>query len=161
MKIIVSLQHAQSKIRFTLGGSSGTSPNNQTLLGIIANFTDEDRVLRESVYRLKGIKVSNMDQNMAHIIGTIIEDYSIKSQFGYGMMDYASNNDTPFQHLRSFLQEARMQLNHEQCRLRYKGHIINFSVNDFLFGSGSDMVEDGIFTKRPLKALITVVRKGH
>ncbi len=71
-----------------------------------------------------------------------LEDYNICSQLGYHISDNASSNDNLLRHLAIRLREKHgIKYDAITRRIRCSGHIINLSLQAFLFASNQEAVK--------------------
>ena len=85
------LQGSQSCIHLSL--DSWTSGNHLPILGVIGHTLVAGQ-LQEYVLALQEIQGRHTGENLAPIVLTILQDYSITHKLGYIQMDNATNNDT-------------------------------------------------------------------
>ena len=78
---------------------------------------------------------SHSGENLADEVFWILDIYHIKDRLGYFVMDNATANDRMLSCISNHLMEKDGILyDAKQHRLRCNGHIINLSVQAFLFG---------------------------
>ncbi len=143
MKVMikVTLQKARSKIHISC--DLWTSPNSLVILGIIAQFIDENRKLQSLVLALKEIDGDHTGKNIAPYVIEAIREYEIEKNLGYFVMDNADNNDTMLAELSLLLRrDHRITYNATHHRLRCQGHIINLAVKSFLFVTDKENIEE-------------------
>ena len=130
------LQTAVSSIHITC--DLWTSPNHLGLIGVTSHFTGEDTKLHTLTLGLREIQGAHSGKNQAIIVNDIIEDFQINDRLGYFILDNASSNNTMVKEVAKKFRDRGIQFNPLQRRLRCCGHIINLTVQAFLFGKISD-----------------------
>lgn len=90
---------------------------------------------------MKEVQGAHTGKNQASIMTNIVSDYNITTCLGYFMMDNAFSNDTFIEAVAQYLNNVSILYNAEQKRLCCNGHIINLSVQAFLFGKISPDLE--------------------
>jgi hypothetical protein len=70
----------------------------------------------------------------------VIKEYGLKYTIDYFTLDNAYNNNIILQ----TLAKALPNFNAKQRRLRYKNHIINFTVQTFMVGKNKNASDDAI-----------------
>jgi hypothetical protein len=70
----------------------------------------------------------------------VIKEYGLKHKIGYFTLNNAYNNNTMLQ----ALIKAFPNFNAKQRRLRYNNHIINLTVQIFIFGKNKDASDKAI-----------------
>ena len=116
-----------------------TAGNRVAFQGNVAHFADEEGVSRTLLLSLKEPRGTHSGENQAEILLNTLDDFRIRNKLGFLVMDNASSNDTMIRTLCAKLQLAGYVYNEEEQRLRCLGHIINLSVQEFLFGEHPDL----------------------
>lgn len=131
----LALQRAKSRINLSF--DIWSSPNDLSLLGVVAHFIDEKRQLRTALLALRRIYGHYGEADLTPSLKAIIDDYQLYGKLGAFQMDNASNNDTCLQALALELPE----LNVDDSRLRCVGHVINLVVKALLFGNKNSALQ--------------------
>ncbi len=135
------LHSAISSVHITC--DAWTSSNNLAFLGSVAHFIDEAGGLRTILLALKELQGEHSGANMAVIILDVLSVYAIRGRLGYFVMDNATNNDTMLEAIAKEFKEADgIYYDPVEHRLRCIGHVINLSVQAFLFGRHPDIESD-------------------
>ncbi|PQE02983.1 Ribonuclease H protein [Rutstroemia sp. NJR-2017a BVV2] len=107
-----------------------TSPNNTAMLGIVAQFVDENSILKTFTLVLKEVNRRYIGENLAGVVLKEIEKYGFATKLGSLVMDNGTNNDTLARFLSTGLyDEFDVQWDPIENRLRCFAH----SINLFLF----------------------------
>jgi hypothetical protein len=137
----VAIRNARSKIHISL--DLWTSPNTLAILGITAQFVNQDSKLQSVVLAMKEVEGEHTGGNMAKYVMEVIKDYKIEKQLGYFIMDNADNNDTLIASLSTTLRrEYNVKYDPKHHRLRCQGHIINLAVKSFLFVTDKENIDE-------------------
>jgi hypothetical protein len=91
-KIKARLHNAKTRIHISL--DIWTSPSNKPILGVVAHYIAEDRILEKSVLAMREIEGAHDGENIALVVMKVISDWRIEDKMGYMVMDNATNNDT-------------------------------------------------------------------
>ena len=133
-RICLVLQDALSSIHISCDGWTG--PNALGIFGIGGHFTDEEGTLQALLLALVEIKGVHSGEQLATHMLAVLDEYHIRDRLGYFVMDNATANDRMVSSISDQLFKTdRVSYNAQQHRLRCNGHIINLSVQAFLFGS--------------------------
>jgi hypothetical protein len=92
------------------------------------------------VLALKEVHGPHTGENLALVFLTVVDDYQIASKLRYFMGDNVGNNDTMMQTISKELEKQHIDYHPVIHRLCCNGHIINLSVQAFLFGAHPDAV---------------------
>ena len=111
-----------------------TSPNHLRLLAIIRHFTSEKGELHTITLALKELEGEHSGENQATIILDMLNDYKIRNKLGYMVIDNIESNNTLITAVATSLNDKGVSYNTIQQRLRYNNHVINLTVQAFLFG---------------------------
>ena len=123
------LPSSKSSIHLSFDG--WTASNNTAYLDVVGHFMGVDNV-KTVLLGIRRITGSHTGENLACHLIKLIDDYRIKDNLGYFMLDNADNMDTTVKHL---LISTNPQLEPKERRLRCVGHIINLIAKAFLFGA--------------------------
>lgn len=137
--IRICLQEALSDIHITL--DLWTFPNHLALLGVVAHFTDKNGQLNQALIAMDEVDGAHSGENICETFLHIANEYEIRHKLGYFMMDNVSNNDT-FLEFISKEHNLGLEYDPEERRLRCNGHVINLSVQSFLFGNSENALQD-------------------
>jgi hypothetical protein len=152
------LQSARSKIHISC--DLWTSPNSLPILGVVAHYISEDNILEHSVLAMKELQGKHEGENIAPVIIQVLEDWGILSKVGFFQMDNAGNNDTMIKHFSRILQvDHDIKYDYKLHRIRCQGHIINLSVQSFLFVTDSENLEDDTLTIKEKKEALKVIEE--
>ena len=80
-------------------------------------------------------------KNLASLVKDIIEDFSIGNQTGYFMIDNATTNNKFMKVLAQWFHETGQPYDAEQKQLCCNDHVINLTVQAFLFDNISNDIE--------------------
>lgn len=78
-----------------------------------------------------------------HILETI-QAYKVTEKTGYIIGDNASSNDTCYRAIANALTKIRVEFNAKKRRIRCSGHIINLSLDAFLFATTVEALKAAI-----------------
>lgn len=81
-------------------------------------------------------------ENICKAFLHIANDYEIRHKLGYFMMDNASNNDTFMDFISKEQHNLGLEYDPEERQLCCNGHVINLSVQSFLFGDSENALQD-------------------
>ena len=132
-RICLVLQDALSSIHISFDG--WTAPNALGIFGIFGHFTNEEGRLQALLLALVEVEGAHTGEQLAAHMFMVLDQYHIKDRLGYFVMDNATANDrmvTSISH--QLFEKDGLSYNSQQHRLRCNGHIINLSVQAFLFG---------------------------
>ena len=171
----IRLQKARSKIHISL--DIWTSTNNKGIMGITAVYIEEEGQLDHTVLAVKEIEGNHQGENLAPLVMEVIKDWEIAEKLGYFVMDNASNNDTMMRWISKgklansvyfdsillktleMLHEYGIQYDSQHHRLRCQGHVLNLSVNSFLYVTDSDYLEEDDDVPGQLKQSLKDIKK--
>ena len=132
------LVETQSIIHFNIDVWS--SPNKRSLLAITARFVHNNS-LKKALLALPELGVSHRGEVVSDEFLEAVQFYNIVHKLGYITCDNASSNDTM---VRSISQQARshgFEWNERWRRIRCAGHVINLTVQAFLFANNKEAVK--------------------
>ena len=118
-----------------------TSSHNGALLAVVGHFVDENYNIRSIILALRRVKGSHSGENLAHTILQVIDEYDLRSQFGYFVLDNAESNDKCVEVI---LQSLNPSLQKTHRRLHCIGHIINLAAQALLIGDDYRVFEADI-----------------
>ena len=118
-----------------------SSPNYLGLLAVVAHFTSEKSELHVVTLALVELQGKHSGLNQAAIVPNVLEDYEMRNKLDYMVMDNAHTNDTLIAIIAASLNDEGVSYDAKQRRLRCNGHVINLSVQAFLFGKTVDDYE--------------------
>jgi hypothetical protein len=126
---------------------------------------------------VKEIEGNHQGENLAPLVMEVIKDWEIAEKLGYFVMDNASNNDTMMRWISKgklansvyfdsillktleMLHEYGIQYDSQHHRLRCQGHVLNLSVNSFLYVTDSDYLEEDDDVPGQLKQSLKDIKK--
>lgn len=125
-----------------------TSPNYLGILAVIGHFTSEKLERQAVTLALVEVQGVHSGEAQARIVLDVLKDFGIIGKLGYFVMDNAHANDALIREVAEALKDEGVYYNYRERRLRCNGHIINLSVQAFLFGKQVDDYDfpDTIFT---------------
>ncbi|KFY19669.1 hypothetical protein V493_07869 [Pseudogymnoascus sp. VKM F-4281 (FW-2241)] len=104
-------------------------------IGVIAHYFDQYNQQKAPVLIFRELVGQHTGENQAAYVMGAVTEFGITHKLGYFMLDNASNNDTLMKHLEEdLLTNHQIKYNGKNHRLRCMGHIINLTVQAFLFG---------------------------
>ena len=147
-KVMILYEEGKRRLRHKLGAAITSihitcdvwsSSNHLGFLGFVAHFIDDAGVSRTLLLSLKEIQGAHSGANMAAIILHTVRDFEFRNKLGYFVMDNAGSNDTMMEIIaQDFWNNDSFKYDPVEHRLRCLGHIINLSVQSFLFGQHPD-----------------------
>ena len=123
-----------------------TSPHRHAMLAICAQWVDKDYTLRKALIGLPECKHDHSREHQAELIFDYIQDYDIKHNLGCHTSDNASSNDTCVISLQKRLSRAGVNWDATRNRMRCLGHVINLSLQAFLFAKSKKALQAAIDT---------------
>jgi hypothetical protein len=136
------LQRAKSQIHYSI--DLWSSANRKSFLGICAQFVGHDYILRKALLSLPQCRFSHSGETMARHILETIQAYEVTEKTGYIVGDNASSNDTCCRAIAMALTKFGVEFNAKKRRIRCSGHIINLSLDAFLFATTVEALEAAI-----------------
>ena len=110
-----------------------TSPNNHLLLAICGHFTDSQEKLINALLGLYTVASYSKDKQQNTLL-PVLEDYGITQKLGAVISDnYTTNNKLCRIISDQLFQKEGIKQNPVYQRIRYQGHILNLTVQAFLF----------------------------
>jgi len=139
------LQSSLSKIH--LSADVWSAPNHKAFLGTCVKFVDGDT--KETVHALLALsELPGLDGPGSHggaeqwkIIRNVLEDYNIWNKIGFYTGDNHGSNDKLCRLLSEHLKEKGMNWDARKQRIRCHGHVINLTVQAFLFMDSKEAVQ--------------------
>ena len=136
------LQEAAGPIH--LSSDLWTSPHRHAMLAICAQWVDKDYNLRKALIGLPECRHDHSGDHQAELIFDCIQDYDVKHNLGCHTSDNASSNDTCVISLQERLSRAGVDWDATRNRVRCLGHIINLSLQAFLFAKSKEALQAAI-----------------
>lgn len=125
------LQSSRSVIHLSI--DVWTSPNQKLFLAVCAHFVDlESETLQKALIGLPFIS-SHHATTQYKALFYVLQDYDILSKIGTIISDNAPTNDKLCKILEATLSEKAIPWSSSDNRIRCNGHIINLTVQAFLF----------------------------
>jgi hypothetical protein len=121
-----------------------TSPHRHALLAICAQWVDQDYELRKALIALPECRHDHSGEHQAKLIFDCLQDYDITPNLGCHTSDNASSNDSCVRSLERRLAEVGINWEAATHRVRCLGHIINLSLQAFLFASSKEALQAAI-----------------
>ncbi len=136
------LQETQSLIHLSI--DIWTSPNRRSYLAIIAHWVYNWQ-RQQALLRLPRLIGSHSGETQAKYIFNVLSEYSIAKRLGYITSDNASSNGTLVIRLSETLySQIKARWDPIRYRIRCTGHIINLSLQAFLFASNKTAWREAI-----------------
>lgn len=88
--------------------------------------------------RFKRLRGSHLGLHQAEIVWSVIRAYGIQNRLGNFTLDNASNNDTALEELAARLLDIGIDFVVNEHRLRCFGHVLNLSVQAFMWGKDTE-----------------------
>jgi hypothetical protein len=114
---------------------------------------DDTYTVRTRLLGLKRLRGPHSGENLAQIIGTLINEYEIADRLGFFVLDNASSNDTCVNEFLANLCPYISPRDYTKRRLRCWGYVLNLVAKAFLYGANSAAFEAEITTARELDLL--------
>ena len=115
------------------------SSNHLSFLDFVIHFIDDAKISRILLLSLKKIQSAYSDANMTVIILHTIRDFEFRNKLKYFVMNNADSNDTMMKIIaQNFWNNDFFKYDLVEHRLRCLNHIINLSVQSFLFDQHFD-----------------------
>ena len=121
-----------------------TSPHRHALLAICVQWVDRDYNLRKALIGLPECRHNHSGEHQARLIFDCLQVYGITPNLGYHTSDNASSNDTCVRSLQKRLSEVGIDWDATTHRVRCLGHIINLSLQAFLFATSKEALQAAI-----------------
>lgn len=121
-----------------------TSPHRHALLAICAQWVDRGYTLHKALIGLPECRHDHSGEHQARLIFDCLQAYAITPNIGYHTSDNASSNDTCVRSLQERLAEVRVDWDATTHRMRCLGHIINLSLQAFLFATSKEALQAAI-----------------
>ena len=106
---------------------------------VVDHFVDEKNLPHALLLELKELQRAHIGPNMSITMLKLLNDYSIRNKLDYFVMNNASNNDTMLRAISlNFKLVDDIEYDSIKHRLRCMNHIINLSIQAFLFDKHSN-----------------------
>jgi len=150
------LKLARSPIHFSMDVWS--SPHRKAFIAVHAQWVDENYKLQKALLGLPNLRRSHAGAAMAPYLMEIIKKYNLAHRIGYFTGDNDSKNDTCLRQLAEDLsREYDVTFDPVFYRTRCSGHIINLSLQAFLFATSKHALQAAIEQAQDEANDITVV----
>jgi len=137
------LESTLSRIHFSMDVWS--SPSRKAFIAIHAQWLDETYTLRKALLGLPNLRNSHAGEAMAPHIMHAIEVFNVGRRIGYFTGDNDSKNDTCLRAIaRQLSVEYGIRFDPIRHRTRCGGHIINLSLQAFLFATSEQGLQAAI-----------------
>src|SRR2546423_1493600 len=134
------LQLARSPIHFSMDVWS--SPHRKVFIAVHAQWVDENYILRKALLGLPNLRHSHAGAAMAPHLMNVFRKYNLARRVGYFTGDNDSKNDTCLRQLAEDLsREYDVSFDPVFYRTRCVGHIINLSLQAFLFATSKSALQ--------------------
>lgn len=121
-----------------------TSPHRHALLAVCAQWVDRDYNLRKALIGLPECRHDHSGVHQARLIFDCLQAYKITHNLGCHTSDNASSNDTCVRSIQERLAEIGVNWDAATHRIRCLGHIINLSLQAFLFATSKEALQAAI-----------------
>lgn len=111
-----------------------TSPNRHALLGVAGYWITKEGQRKGVLLGLRQLLGPHSGSNQAAIVWDVLKAYNIPKRLGYVTLDNASNNDTALLEIEERMDDLEFKFDKVKRRIRCFGHVINLSVQSFLWG---------------------------
>ncbi|OAQ57507.1 transposase-like protein [Pochonia chlamydosporia 170] len=154
------LEHARSLMNIAIDVWS--SPQRKAYIAIHAQWVDEDYRPRKALLGLPNLRRSHAGAAMTPHLMRTIRKYNLAHRIGYFTGDNDAKNDTCLRQLAVELsQEYGLTFDPVSARTRCAGHIINLSLQAFLFATSEDALQAAIEQAQDEASDLTVVDALH
>ncbi|KAG7415009.1 putative AC9 transposase [Fusarium oxysporum f. sp. raphani] len=137
------LEHARSLVHIAMDVWS--SPQRKAYVAVHAQWVDEAYKPRKALLGLPNLRRSHAGAAMTPHLMEIIRKYHLAPRIGYFTGDNDAKNDTCLRQLAVGLsQEYGLTFDPVSSRTRCAGHIINLSLQAFLFATSEDALQAAI-----------------
>ena len=110
------------------------------MLIIVSHFINENIQQETLLLALKKLQEAHIDENMTVIVLQTLNEYEIRDKLDYFVMNNAKNNDTMMKTISRTLQKQHdIDYDSTKHRLRCINHIINLTIQAYLFDKHSDV----------------------
>lgn len=131
------LQRSRSLVHFSV--DLWTSEHRKAYLAIVSHWVDECYQLRKALLALPRLRHSHGGELQARHFLDTIRDYNLWRNLGYCTSDNATSNDNLLRQLsKGLLEEYQIEYHPVHRRIRCSGHIINLSLQAFLFAKNKE-----------------------
>ena len=151
------IQNAITQIHITC--DAWTSPNHLSMLAVVGHFVDENLKQQTILLALKEIQELHSGENMTPIVLEALETYEYRDKLSYLVADNHQANDTMLRAIAASLRENGIEYDSAEHRLRCIDHIINLSVQAYLFGKHPELEHKDIIESERTKMLDEELQK--
>ena len=136
-QLLKKLQNALSWIHFSI--DMWTSPAKTGFQAVVVHWADADtRRVETALLSLREFKGSHGGEEQAKVFLEVIQEAGLRDKLGMFTMDNHTSNDKMLRHISEEIENFDPILR----RVRCYGHILNLTVQAFLFGSSRQSGED-------------------
>ena len=118
-----------------------SSPHRKSFIAVHAQWVDEEFLPRKALLGLPNLRHSHAGAAMAPHLMKVIHKFGIASRLGYFTGDNDTKNDTCLRQLAQELLRNDVVFDPVASRTRCAGHVINLSLQAFLFASSKEALE--------------------
>lgn len=139
-----------------------SSPQRKAYIAVHAQWVDEEYNLRKALLRLPNLRHSHAGAAMTPHVMNIIRKYSLAHRISYFTGDNDAKNDTCLRQLASELsEEYGLVFDAASSRTRCVGHIINLSLQAFLFATSKQTLQAAVEQAQDEASDVTVAEALH
>ncbi|KAJ6436050.1 hypothetical protein O9K51_11425 [Purpureocillium lavendulum] len=139
-----------------------SSPQRKAYIAVHAQWVDEGYSPRKALLGLPNLRRSHAGAAMAPYLMRIIRRYSLAHRIGYFTGDNDTKNDTCLRQLAVDLsQEYGISFDPVSSRTRCAGHIINLSLQAFLFATSEEALQAAMEQAQDEASDVTVADALH
>jgi hypothetical protein len=150
------LKFARSRIHFSM--DMWSSPHRKAFIAVHVQWVDENYIPRKALLGLPNLRRSHAGAAMTPCLMKIIQKYHLARRIGYFTGDNDAKNDTCLRQLAEDLsRECDVTFDPVYYRTRCAGHIINLSLQAFLFATSEGALQAAIEQAKDEANEITVV----
>ncbi|KAM0742705.1 hypothetical protein ACQRIT_002882 [Beauveria bassiana] len=153
---------ARSRSLVHIAMDAWSSPQRKAYIAVHAQWVDEEYNLRKALLGLPNLRHSHAGAAMTPHVMNIIRKYSLAHRIGYFTGDNDAKNDTCLHQLASELsEEYGLVFDAASSRTRCVGHIINLSLQAFLFATSKRALQAAIEQAQEEASDATVAEALH
>ncbi|KAJ6437990.1 putative AC transposase [Purpureocillium lavendulum] len=139
-----------------------SSPQRKAYIAVHAQWVDEAYRPRKALLGFPNLRRSHAGAAMAPHLMRIIRKYNLAHRIGYFTGDNDTKNDTCLRHLAAELsQEDGLTFDPVSSRTRCAGHIINLSLQAFLFATSEGALQAAMEQAQDEASGVTVAEALH
>ncbi|EXU94991.1 hAT family dimerization domain protein [Metarhizium robertsii] len=139
-----------------------SSPQRKAYIAVHAQWVDEGYNLRKALLGLPNLRHSHAGAAMTPHLMKIIGNYNLAHRVGYFTGDNDAKNDTCLRQLALELsEEYGVAFDAVSSRTRCVGHIINLSLQAFLFATSKNALQAAMEQAQDEKTEVTVAEALH